>query len=333
MIDHLTDDPLAVEVQASSSFNNCFISVTNIPKMISPRVASPRVKRTNSYIRAHDLNLSGEDIGRVVDDDRTDIETSERVGSTLVSIDRNEDVIINALVDIGLSEAGDESCRWIATNSTVSALKKRTKQQETTGSWKNAASGKDVLVWSTKCTRPGHGAEFPVVKARGLINASAKDVVDLLRDSSKVRHYNKSSLGRKDKFVLSNNVDSETKIMSSLTKPPIVRKPLECVTLFYSRQLTVEDNVELDGAGYITVGRSVWENEHGRTNSSTTRCEILLSVNLLREIKTISGEKVCELTIVTHAVSPAGIPLFIGKQAALVAADAFIRDIRAVFEK
>ncbi len=342
MIDRLTDDPLAVEVQASSSFNNCYISVTNLTKVKSPRVASPRVaspriiKRTNSFIRAHDLNLSGEDIQRVVDDERTDKETSERDGLALVSIDGNGNVIINALVKIGLSEAGDESCRWIATSSTLSALKKRSRQHGTTGPWKNAASDKDVLVWSTKCTRPGHGAEFPVVKARGLINASAKEVVDLLRDSSKVSTYNKSSLGRKDKVVLTNNMDSEAKIMSSLTKPPIVRKPLECVTLFYSRQLTGNDNVELDGAGYITVGRSVWENEigsNGGSNSSTTRCEILLSVNLVREITTASGRKVCELTIVTHAVSPAGIPLFIGKKAALTAADAYIRDIRAVFEK
>ncbi|KAK1743695.1 hypothetical protein QTG54_005292 [Skeletonema marinoi] len=66
------------------------------------------------------------------------------------------------------------------------------------GPWKNAASGKDVLVWSTKCIR-NLGAEYPVVKARGLINASARDVVDLLRDSSKVTIYNKSSLGEKIK--------------------------------------------------------------------------------------------------------------------------------------
>mmetsp|Transcript_10814 Transcript_10814/g.18428 ORF Transcript_10814/g.18428 Transcript_10814/m.18428 type:complete len:335 (-) Transcript_10814:131-1135(-) len=334
MIDHLTDDPLAVEVQASSSFNNCFISVTNLTKLISPRIASPRVvKRTDSFIRAHDLNLSEEDIQRVIDDERTDRETSERDGSRLVPIDGNGDIVINALVEVGLAEAGDESSRWIATSGTAYVLKKRPKQQRM-GPWKNAASGKDVLVWSTKCIR-NLGAEYPVVKARGLINASARDVVDLLRDSSKVTIYNKSSLGRKDKVVLTSSVDSEAKIMSSLTKPPIVRKPLECVTLFYARQLTVQDNIELDGVGYITVGRSVWENEDGRTgaNSSTARCEILLSVNLVREITTTSGQKVCELTIVTHAVSPACIPLFIGKKAALTAADGYIKDIRAVFEK
>lgn len=334
MIDHLTDDPLAIEVQASSSFNNCSISVTKLTKkLISPRV----VKRTNSFIRAHDLNLSGEDIQQVIDDERTDKETSERDGLTLVPIDGNGNVVTNALVEIGLAEAGDESSRWIATCSTASVLKNHSQQHNKTGGpWKNAASGKDVLVWSTKCTRPGHGAEFPVVKARGLINASAKEVVDLLRDSTKVSSYNKSSLGRKDKFVLTNNVNSEAKIMSSLTKPPIVRKPLECVTLFYARQVTSKDNVELDGAGYITVGRSVWENEHGSNgglNSSTMRCDILLSVNFVRETTTTSGLKVCELTIVTHAVSPAGIPLFIAKKAALVAADAYIRGIRAVFER
>ena len=336
-IDHLNDDQLAVEVQASSSFNNCYISVTDIPKIKSPRVATPQVTlRTKSFIRAHDLNISGEKVKRVIDDERTDRETSERNDSatSLVPIDGNVVIVINALVEIGLSEAVDESNRWIATSSTAYTLKKHSMQQRI-GPWKNASYGKDVLVWSTKCTR-ALGAEYPVVKARGIINASAREVFDLLRDSSKVSTYNKSSLGRKDKFVLMNDGDSEeTKIMSSLTKPPIVRKPLECVTLLYARQLRLEDNVALDGVGYMTIGRSVWENEEGTVNggskSSSTRCDILLSVNLVREITTSNGMRVCELTIVTHAVSPAGIPLFIGKKAALVAADSYIRDIRSVF--
>lgn len=334
MIDDLTDDPLAIEVQASSSFNNYFVSVTNLIKALSPRFASPRVvKRTNSFIRACDLNISGENIQSEIDDERTDRETSERDGMPLVPIDGNGDIIINALVEIGLAEAGDETSRWIATSGTTYVLKNRL-NHHTMGPWENAASGKDVLVWSTKCVRE-LGAEYPVVKARGLINASAEEVVDLLRDSRKVSTYNKSSLGRKDKIILKRNFDSEAKIMSSLTKPPIVRKPLECVTLFYSRKLTENDNIELDGAGYITVGRSVWEREDGvtETNCSSTRCEILLSVNLVRDITTTSGGNVCELTIVTHAVSPAGIPMFIGKKAALATADAYIKDIRAVFEK
>ncbi len=332
------DDPLAIEVQPSSSFNNYFVSVTNIIKALSPRFASPRsaraVKRTNSFIRACDLGISGEDIKREVDDERTDRETSERGGKPLVPIDGNGDIIMKALVEIALAEAGDESSRWIATSGTAYVLKNRSNQHRISP-WKNAASGKDVLVWSTQCVRD-LGAEYPVVKARGLINASAEEVVDLLRDSSKVSTYNKSSLGRKDKIIMKRSFDSEAKIMSSLTKPPIVRKPLECVTLFYSRKLTENDDIELDGAGYITVGRSVWENEDGtiETNSSSTRCEILLSVNVVRDITTTrSGQKVCELTIVTHAVSPAGIPLFIGKKAALATADAYIKDIRAVFER
>ena len=244
MIDDLTDDPLAIEVQASSSFNNYFVSVTNLIKALSPRFASPRVvKRTNSFIRACDLNISGENIQSEIDDERTDRETSERDGMPLVPIDGNGDIIINALVEIGLAEAGDETSRWIATSGTTYVLKNRL-NHHTMGPWENAASGKDVLVWSTKCVRE-LGAEYPVVKARGLINASAEEVVDLLRDSRKVSTYNKSSLGRKDKIILKRNFDSEAKIMSSLTKPPIVRKPLECVTLFYSRKLTENDNIEL----------------------------------------------------------------------------------------
>lgn len=334
-------DPLAIEVEASASFNNTFVTVEKLDNFVRAHTRPKMVKRSNSFIRAHDLNISGHELQ--MDDERTDRDTSDCANGSMVCVDRNGQLVMNGLVEIGLAEAIDESSRWVATSSTASVLNKRvsSKRRSKTGMgpWKNAAHGKDVLVWSSKCFRPGHGEEYPVVKARGLIFASAKEVVDLLTDSRRVGLYNRSSLGRKDKFLLAtNSLDSEAKIMSSLTKPPIVRKPLECLTLFHARQLTKGDNVELDGngKGFVTVGRSVWENEEGEpdgSNSTTIRCEILLSVNLVRDVSTADGSRLCELTIITHAVSPAGIPLFIGKKAALTAADGFIKDVRAVFEK
>jgi hypothetical protein len=110
---------------------------------------------------------------------------------------------------------------------------------------------------------------------------------------------------------------------------------LEFKTLFYARRLDKSDDVEFDSLAYITVGRSVWETPEGTTggpNSSTTRCEILLSVNLVREVTTASGKQCCELTNITHAVSP-GVPMFLGKQMGLMAAENYIKDIRALFEK
>jgi len=313
--------------------------------------------RTASFIRAHDFGAAAT-INDNGDEQRTDNVVC-RSDKELVSLGENSSgAVMNALVTIGLQEATDESSRWSGTSSTDKLLKKRAKQlkkgekiNEIMGSWKNAASGKDVFVWSSKCPRPGHGSDYPVVRSRGLIPASARDVVDLIQDSDRVMEYNKMSIGRKDQTSLTTTGQSsvhcsetkcpklgvvgEAKIMSSKSQPPLTRKPLEFKTLFYARQLHGEDDVETDGLAYITVGRSVWETDEGTTDgsdNSTTRCEIMLSVNLVREIRTENGEVWCELTSITHAVSP-GVPVFVGKQLGLVAAENYIKDIRALFEK
>jgi hypothetical protein len=129
-------------------------------------------------------------------------------------------------------------------------------------------------------------------------------------------------------------VSGEAKIMSSKSQPPLVRKPLEFKTLFYARRLEENDGVEFDGVAYITVGRSVWEGADGTTggnDATATRCEILLSVNLIREVIAENHEKWCELTNISHGVSP-GLPMFMVRQVGLMAAENFIKDIRSVFE-
>ena len=288
--------------------------------------------------------------------------------------------IMSALVVIALKEATDETTRWSPTSATDKILRKRAKKGEggvapMGGSWTNAASDRnEILVWSSKCTRyAGYGSDNHIVKARGLINASAAIVVELIGNSDRVREYNKLSIGREDDLVLTttttaptndrtDNVSKEdegtiptvhslevlcprlcvpglAKVMSSKSQPPLTLKPLEFKTLYYARRLDAKtDGVELDSSGapaYVTVGRSTWETSTGTTDGSDKscmRCEILLAVNLVRGITTTNGEEWCELTLITHAISP-GIPTFIGKPLALTSAENYIRDIRALFEE
>lgn len=334
------------------------------------RTVHPILNRTASFIRAHDLDLTEEDLAKCAeeeisggDEQRTDVAPLRK--KELLSLGKSgTGAIMNALVTIGLHEATDDSSRWVAVSGTEKILKKRAKQLKKgkplddgpMGPWTNAAAGKEVFVWSSKCPRPGHGSEYPVVRSRGLIPASAADVMELIRDSGRVMEYNKMSIGREDQAVLTSRgedgvggtdvhcsatkcpelgVPGEAKIMSSKSQPPLTRKPLEFKTLFYARRLTEDDGVETDGAAYVTVGRSVWESPEGTaegSDGSTIRCEIMLSVNLVREFTTKDGEVWCELTQITHAVSP-GVPVFIGKQLGLAAAETYIKDIRALFEK
>ncbi|KAL3812204.1 hypothetical protein ACHAXA_009678 [Cyclostephanos tholiformis] len=327
-----------------------------------------------TFIRVHDLDLTDEDRSRCSggDECRSDVGSGRTSGSVanggdILSINSDgSGAIMTALVVVALEEATDESSRWTPTGATDRILRERARQTKGCGGgggaggpmgpWANAASMGDVLVWSSRCTRKGHGSEYPVVKSRGLIPASARDVVDLVRDSRRVKEYNKMSIGREDELFLTTITDGsssvhaleitcprlgitgQAKVMSSRSQPPLTLKPLEFKTLIYARRLDSGcDGVELDGdaAAYVTVGRSTWETPDGTadgSDDSTKRCEILLSVNLVRDISsTHDGKEWCELTLITHAVSP-GIPIFMGKQMGLVAAENYIKDIRALFE-
>ena len=338
------------------------------------------LNRTASFIRAHDLDITDEDLSKCTEKLTLDDSNSQQndgilrkststSSSSTTATNNHRDIvclngsgagsIMSSLVIIGLQEATDESNRWNATSATDKILKKRAKKKSGGSTisdiisplWQNPACGKDVFVWSSKCTRKGHGSDYPVVKSRGLIPATAKDVVDLIIDSSRVMEYNKTSIGREDEHILTQdlkssihsldykcskiNVPGEAKIMCSKSQVPMTRKTLEFKTLFYARQLSSDDGIDIDGVAYITVGRSVWESPDGTSDgadTSSTRCEILLSVNLIREVKSTNGDKWCELTCINHGISP-GIPMFIGKQVALTAAETYIKDIRVVFEK
>jgi len=336
-----------------------------------------------TFIRVHDLDLTDEDRSRCSpgDESRSDVGTgrvgffssssssSSRVvgrGVDILSIEGDgSGAIMSALAVVGIREATDESSRWSPTGATDRILRKRPKGVGTNkvttacggpmGPWANAASGRDVLVWSSKCARGGHGSDNPIVKSRGLIPASAKAVVDLVRDSDRVREYNKLAIGREDQMALTTTADGgessvhcavtrcprlgiagEAKVMSSRSQPPLTLKPLEFKTLYYVRRLVGrDDGVDVDGdaAAYVTVGRSTWETPDGTAggfDDSVTRCEILLVVNLLRDVRTEDGSEWCELTLITHAVSP--VPIFVAKQVGLVAAENYIKDIRALFE-
>jgi hypothetical protein len=181
------------------------------------------------------------------------------------------------------------------------------------------------------------------VRARGLLPTSAHDMIELLLDSKRVKEYNKMSLGRENEHFFATgvhnpskcpktNIQGEAKIVRSRSQPPVVRKPVELRLFLHARRLDSESDDE--GAKYLTIGRSVWENEDGTVDAEATeatRCEMLLSVNLIRDVS-YRGEKWCEITSLTHGVSP-GIPIFIAKKAALMAAAKYINDIRAVFQK
>ena len=216
---------------------------------------------------------------------------------------------IQALVKTGFLHAVDESM-WSPDAKTQKLVKKAS------GLVWDERLGDEVLVWSGRFNHGLYGSELPAVRAAGRIGIAARDLLDLLMDSNRVKEYNALSLGRQDLLVLQDTMDPEgpfgglTKITMSETKPPMVRKTLEFCSILHARALA-------DG-GYQIVTRAVTH-----AASPILPSEILMGVNVIRPI----DEHSCYMICVNHIRSPM-VPLMIAKRIGLAAASNFIRDLR-----
>jgi hypothetical protein len=185
----------------------------------------------------------------------------------------------------------------------------------------------DVMVWSGNFKHGLYGSDLPAVRAAGVVNMSAKSLMALLVDSTRVKEYNKLSLGRTDlvSFQDDMTVDgsfghSITKVMKSENKPPLVRKTLVFVSILHAKEL-------IDGSGYLIVTRAVHHpEEEGAANA--IKSEILMGVNLIRKIEGAEDSR-CLMINVNHIRSPL-IPMMIAKRIGVSAAVGFVNDIRSL---
>ena len=188
----------------------------------------------------------------------------------------------------------------------------------------------EILVFVGKCRKKQdeyYGANLPMVKTQSIIPMSPKDLADLLLDSSRVKVYNKMSVGRVDIRSIPSPLGF-TKIVSNLTQPPIGKKKIMSTTLMHSRQLN-------DNGTYLVVSRAVplpdsgkdsdkegdGDNDHGKS-------EILLGVNLL-EPASPDDPNSCRATCVTHVYAPQ-LPSVLAKGVGVKSAINFIQDIRSI---
>eukprot|EP00594_Rhizosolenia_setigera_P016104 CAMPEP_0178974676 /NCGR_PEP_ID=MMETSP0789-20121207/22630_1 /TAXON_ID=3005 /ORGANISM="Rhizosolenia setigera, Strain CCMP 1694" /LENGTH=357 /DNA_ID=CAMNT_0020663119 /DNA_START=169 /DNA_END=1242 /DNA_ORIENTATION=+ len=213
-----------------------------------------------------------------------------------------------------------------------------------------------ILVWTAKFNSDtnAYGVDLPIIRTRGIVNGmSPQKITSLLMDSSKIKLYNKISLGRTDQEVYQEGINvvdqygdkyghGESKIVFNLTKPPIVKKQMVFRTLMHARRLNpykyydetgqgIEGEKECGGEdGYIMVSRAVPgednNNNEGQDNDSL-RSEILMGANLLRCIPDKNDST--DLTCVTHVMSPLVHPMIAGKVGMKGAID-FFNDIREI---
>jgi hypothetical protein len=200
------------------------------------------------------------------------------------------------------------------------------------------AEDMEVLVWSGTFRHGCYGSDLPAIRAAGIVDMSAQSLMELLVDSTRVKEYNKMSLGRQDLVTFSNSIHhksafghSITKVMRSETKPPMIRKTLVFISLLHSQALD-------DGSGYLVVTRAVHHPEDdsatatntmaGSSSSNVIMSEILIGVNLIRKVEGAENSR-CLMINVNHIRSPM-VPMMVAKRLGVSAAVNFLNDIRAL---
>ena len=182
----------------------------------------------------------------------------------------------------------------------------------------------EVLVYVGKSKKEGQGSHLPIIKTKSILPLSAEEMADVLMDSSRVKIYNKLSLGREDVRLLGEN----TKIVRNLTKPPVAKSKMVSVTLMHSQQLQEEEQKRLGDdckEGYLVVSRAV-PGMIDEDLADLPRNDILLGVNLLQDI----SPNECLMTAVTHVYSPA-LPTMLARSMGVSSAINFVKDIRRAF--
>ena len=227
-----------------------------------------------------------------------------------------------------------------------------------------------ILVWTGKFKSVGFGSDLPVVRTKSVLPLSPISFSKLLMDSSKIKLYNKISLGRTDeKILFKNEYSEEAKIVRNISKPPVSKRKLEFVTFMHSRRLRLGDvrkgilgggvasNVSNDGStnddiGYLVVSRAVnggiWSEKRSSVkNKSSDQSNTIdddadgdetdkpLRCEILlgvNVIRSVPGHpNKCEVTAITH-VKSAKVPKILATKLGVSGAINFINDIRDVYE-
>jgi hypothetical protein len=234
--------------------------------------------------------------------------------------------MIEAMTRTGIFMAEKaQNNEWV----TWKAADKTTAQAEQEGNEEEVLEEGGVLVYLGKWNKEGYGSNVPVVKSVSIINMSPKEMAELLLDSSRVKTYNKMSIGRKDVRVMQKGVDThdhfghgETKIVRNITKPPVAKKKMLSVTMMHGRALRPTDGI-YEG-GYVVVSRAV--GDPAVETEDYALSEILLGVNVLRNTGVPNQ---CRVTAVTHVYSP-NLPSMLASRIGVKGAINFVRDIRSV---
>jgi len=183
----------------------------------------------------------------------------------------------------------------------------------------------DVLVWSGAWSHKYYGHDLPAIRCEAIVNMSPQALANLLMDSSRVKEYNKMSVGRDDIMVLHEDEKCVTKISVGKSKPPMLGKTLVLKNLLHMEELPGGGQQ----GGYVIVSRAIAHADDAEAvkDPKVIHSEMLMGLNVIRVVE---GEPDrCILINLNHLSSPM-IPMMLAKRLGLGAAMNFINDIRAL---
>jgi hypothetical protein len=279
--------------------------------LASVRTKRPTLREQILETRKEDVEVSqGEEIDPTVIHAISKPFVPKSIWSRLRGREFDQPEVIDALVLSGLSMTKPEDNEWI----TWKPHNNGNNADETTT---------DVRVHIGRCARDDsdqyYGAHLPMLKTEAVICMKPKDIADLLLDSSRVRVYNKMSIGRKDIREIACQFGI-AKIVKNLTKPPITSQKIESTTFLHARQLSEEGT-------YLVVSRAVvGAMDDNDDVGSNGKSEILLGVNLLEPC---DDQLSCKMTSVTHVYSPS-LPAVLATRVGIKSAINFVEDIRSL---
>ena len=202
----------------------------------------------------------------------------------------------------------------------------------------------DVLLWSgvvknESTLGSNYAQKMPFFKARGIIHsANARELTELLIDSSKVKLYNKYSNGRVDSIIFQNDLDIEsgaygngcTKIVQNETNVPLTNKKVKTSTLFHARALSANNPILKSHGGITNAFIIVTRTVHGESErkrlidvhmaSLGSTNEIIWGINLLLDVPEHPGKT--DLITITQANS-SSVPSFLLQKVSCFLADLF----------
>jgi len=190
---------------------------------------------------------------------------------------------------------------------------------------KGSKGENDVLVWSGQFGHSCYGNDIPAIRCESIVNMSPKSLVALLMDSTRVKEYNKMSVGRNDILVLQEDKRVITKICVGKSKPPMLGKTLVLKSLLHMEELPGGGEV----AGYVIASRAITQADDidAVEDPKVIQSEMLMGLNVIRAVE--GDPDRCVLINLNHLSSPM-IPMMFAKRLGLGAAVNFINDIRAL---